>query len=179
MSRSLYQEIDHPLVDASTAEGKKRANTVELKSSGTLIRNLNFTRDGEIIGEIETLSGFYGPDVTKLLLHDKADLGFSLRMFGKLITDNTTGASIVSKPVHPVTYDIVTNPSHQTARVIKFLPENLTEFISQDNKESDLSLLNENLDEIKIYNTNEVLFNYLDKLLVESFNRIGSINFKF
>ena len=175
--RELYQEVDHPIVDPTQPDGKRRANTVQLKQSGTLIRNITFTEDGEIIGEIETLSGFYGPDVTKLLMYDKADLGFSLRMFGKLITDNTTGMATVAKPIHPITYDIVSNPSHKTARVVKFLPESLSEF-KTDNQE-DFALLNENYDDINPYDTNKTLYDYLDRLIIDSFNNLKPIMFKF
>lgn len=176
VSRCLYQEIDHPNVDASTVEGKQRATKVEYKSSGSLIRNIHFTSDGEIIGEIETLSGFYGPDVTKLLMYDKADIGFSLRMFGKLITDNTTGHSRVAKPIMPITYDIVTNPSHPTSRVVRLLPESISEF--RTNNDTDISFMQENIDNIKIYDTNESLITYLDKLIIESFNTMRPLVFK-
>lgn len=39
------------------------------KSCGALLRNIYF-QDGTIIGEVETLSGFHGPDIAKMILYD-------------------------------------------------------------------------------------------------------------
>jgi hypothetical protein len=57
-----------------------------------------------------------------LVVNDKANIGFSLRMFGREVK-GMDGITRVEKPIKPITFDIVTNPSHGTARVMEFLPE--------------------------------------------------------
>jgi hypothetical protein len=74
--RSLFQEIDHPIT-ASFGDDqnfKRRAAVVEIKNCGSLIRNI-YMEGRDIIGEIETLSGFKGPDLANLIKEDKADIG--------------------------------------------------------------------------------------------------------
>lgn len=100
---------------------KRRATTVEFKSCGCLLRKIYMDGD-DVIGEIETLSGFLGPDVAKLILFDKINLGFSLRALGSVNT-KSDGTIEVLQPIKPITYDIVSNPSHIKARVLEFLPE--------------------------------------------------------
>ncbi len=123
--RSLYMEIDHPFVavsDTQSVAAKSRAVRVHLSNSGALLRNI-FYDHPHIIGEMETLSGFKGPDLYNILVHDHAKIGFSIRLFAKIIKDNISNRMYVRKPLRPITYDIVTNPSHKTASVLEFLPE--------------------------------------------------------
>jgi len=178
-ARSLFQEVDHPSVSGDDIASKSRAVTVKLQNSGTLLRNI-YMKGSDVIGEMETLTGFLGPDLYNLIVHDKADIGFSLRMFGKVEMEGDTGISRVSRPIRPITYDTVTNPSHKTARILTFLPENATEFVN-DSKidtsviyESDLSI-----DNIHLPNINESVYEYLDMLILEQFSKLRPVAFKF
>ena len=74
-NRSLLMEVDHPMV-ATKDPGlmKRRSTTVEYKSCGALLRNI-YMQENSIIGEIETLSGFHGPDIAKMILLDKVNIG--------------------------------------------------------------------------------------------------------
>jgi hypothetical protein len=173
-ARALLQEVDHPIVDPNDSTGRKRAITISVKNSGTLIRDLHMS-NGNVVGEMETLSGFLGPDVAHLLMDDKVDIGFSLRMFGKLIHENNMVR--VAKPIRPITYDIVTNPSHDASRVLQFLPENINTFVSESNT-SNLQLLEEiSLDDIDLSDPNENIYDYLDQIINESFRKMSKVSF--
>jgi len=177
--RSLFQEIDHPSPSGDDSAMKRRAVTVSLRNSGSLIRDI-YREGNEIIGEIETLSGFLGPDLYNTIVYDKADVGFSLRMFGKVEMNEATGLATVSKPIRPITYDSVTNPSHKTAKILQFLPENINEFVGDS--EECAELLQEsviNVDDLNITNQNEDIYDYLDRVVQEAFSKIGPIKFKF
>lgn len=137
-SRSLLQEIDHPLVvvPGTPAEGgdmaaKKRAVTIEIKNCGSLIRDI-YMEKNDVIGIIETLTAFRGPDLYNLIVNDRVNIGFSLRMFGRLVMDQANGYMLVQPPLKPITYDVVSNPSHQSATVMEFLPEDASDLISLD-----------------------------------------------
>ena len=167
--RSLFQEIDHPSVTSDDTASKSRAVTVKLQNCGTLLRNI-YLKGNDIIGEMETLSGFLGPDLYNLIVHDKADIGFSLRMFGKVEMEGDTGVSRVSRPIRPITYDVVTNPSHKTAKILTFLPENANEFMSNPNVDSSMIYESDlSVDEIRLTDSNESIFEYLDLLIREKF----------
>ncbi len=174
--RSLFQEIDHPMV--LDGEGsKRRAVTVEMKNCGSLIRDI-YIEGNNIIGEVETLSGFLGPDVYNLIVHDKADIGYSLRMFGRVETEGATGLARVVRPIRPITYDTVTNPSHSTARIMEFLPENINEFITQ---QSDIELLNEStlsIDNLEMQDINESIYDYVDRIVQDFFVKMGPVEFR-
>jgi len=179
LDRSLFQEIDHPSPSGDDAAMKRRAVTVSLRNSGSLIRDI-YREGNEIIGEIETLSGFLGPDLYNTIVYDKADIGFSLRMFGKVEMNESTGMATVSKPIRPITYDSVTNPSHKTARIMQFLPENFNQFIGESS--DNVNLLQEsiiNIDDLNITNHNEHIYDYLDRVVQEVFSQMGPIKFRF
>ena len=69
------------------------------KSCGALLRNVCFEND-QIIGEVETLSGFHGPDIAKMILYDKVNVGFSLRALGSVNT-RPDGTIEVLAPIKP------------------------------------------------------------------------------
>ena len=181
-ARSLFQEVDHPLVADNSPSAKARAATISLKNCGTILRDIYMDGDS-VIGEVETLTGFLGPDLYNLIVYDKADIGFSLRMFGRVETEGTTGLSRVVRPIKPITYDTVTNPSHKTAKVISFIPENINEFI--DNTE--ITMENQNIlyeseilsENINLSNNNQNVYEYLDMLIKETFYKINPVRFKF
>lgn len=176
--RSLFQEIDHPMVvGGDNMSSKRRAVTVEMKNCGSLIRDI-YIEGNDIIGEVETLSGFLGPDVYNLIVHDKADIGYSLRMFGRVETEGATGVAKVVRPIRPITYDTVTNPSHSTARIMEFLPENINEFITQ---RPDMELLNEStlsIDNLEMQDINESIYDYVDRIVQDFFVRMGPVEFR-
>lgn len=181
--RSLLMEVDHPMTPATTESeqmfAKKRAVTVELKNCGALISDIGI-HNKEIIGEAETLTGFLGPDFYNVVAVDKADIGFSLRMFGRVRLDESTGLNKVYGPVRPITYDIVTNPSHKTAKILEFLTEDINQFITDPNM--DMTILQESAfdcDGIKCASCNEDVYAYLDDLLNSSFKLLGPVEFKF
>lgn len=178
-ARSLFQEVDHPSVSNDDNASKSRAVTVKLQNSGTLLRNI-YMKGNDVIGEMETLTGFLGPDLYNLIVHDKADIGFSLRMFGKVEMEGDTGISRVTRPIRPITYDTVTNPSHKTARILSFMPENANEFLS--NPKMDSSIIYESdlsIDNLNLSDFNESVYEYLDMLIQENFSKLRPLTFKF
>jgi len=75
-------EIDHPFIaGAEPKVAVRRASMVELKNCGALISKV-YTEGNKIMGILESLSGFKGPDFRDLVMVDKANIGFSLRMLG-------------------------------------------------------------------------------------------------
>ena len=182
-ARALFQEIDHPFVAAPSSDPmimKKRAITVELKNAASLIRDLYM--DGRnVIGEIETLSGFKGPDLYNLIVNDKATIGFSVRMFGRLVKDPSTGRAYVNDPIRPVTYDVVTNPSHKGSVVMEFLPEDVSEISNL----KDQSLLTEDINLIQESDNlcleglccSNTVNDYIQSLLEETYKSIPLVKF--
>lgn len=175
--RKLFQEIDHPMVAGSDDLARKRAVTVQLKDCGSLITNL-YIDGNEVIGEAETLTSFLGPDLYNTIVYDKADIGFSLRMFGRVQLEESTGLNRVVRPIRPITYDTVTNPSHSTATIIEFVTENISEFLVDPKSNS--QVLNESilqLDDLCVECSNECVYDYLDRILNTSFKQIGPVEF--
>jgi hypothetical protein len=60
-SRSLYMEVDHPLIIINSQDDpmsvKRRMVTVSMNNAGAMLRDI-YVEGNNIIGEIETLSGF-------------------------------------------------------------------------------------------------------------------------
>jgi len=176
--RSLFQEVDHPSVSGDSMAAKRRAVTVEMKNCGSLIRDI-YMEGNDIIGEVETLSGFLGPDMYNTIVYDKADIGYSLRMFGKIETEGDTGFSRVARPIRPITYDTVTNPSHRTAKIIEFIPENAHEFLND--KTGNLQILHESIileDELQFEDNNESIYDYLDRIVKDRFRGMKPVEFR-
>lgn len=183
--RSLFQEVDHPMVavdpsdPAGAAFARKRAVTVELKNCGSLIRDIRM-EGNDIIGEVETLSGFMGPDLYKTLMYDKADIGFSLRMFGKVNLDESTGLAHVARPIRPITYDTVSNPSHRTAKVIEVMTENLNDFMPDEHQNTEL--LHESsclmCDGVNFCSDENCIKDFIGQLVEETFHTVGTVQFR-
>jgi hypothetical protein len=122
-----------------------------------------------------------GPDLRNIIMEDKANIGFSVRMFGKLKPHPTIQEVVeVITPLKPITYDVVTNPSHKTAHIISFIPESLSQFNAGD------TLITESGNQILTLenahiptSSKEILNEYLMMVLQESFNNVKTLNFKF
>lgn len=176
-NRALLMEVDHPLLWADPNKEpivKKRVHSIRIQESGALLRKI--WRDGDyIMGEVETLSGFKGPDIAKLILVDKAQIGFSLRALGAL---KPRGGNVleVTVPLHAVTYDIVTNPSHNVAKIVEFLTESMdlsTLFEQQDEEpEVTVNTLEIRGDIIRICRNNECIVGYIDDMIREIFDSL-------
>jgi len=175
---SLMMEIDHPMfVSESEQILKKRAAVVEVNNCAAKLRDI-FMRGNDIIGEVETLSGFKGPDFANLIVKDKVNIGFSLRAFGgvNVLTDGTLE---VKNPIKPITYDIVSNPSHVNARIIKFLPENFNDFIP-DNAMSFMESVDElDLNQVMVCEGGQCVMRFVDDIIRENFNNIITDKIKF
>jgi hypothetical protein len=173
-ARNLLMEIDHPMFGAGDPmQQKRRATVVEIKNCGSLLRNLTF-KNNQIIGEIETLSGFRGPDLANLILKDKVDIGFSLRALGS-VEPMTDGTLLVKSPIMPITYDVVSTPSHQNAKVMEFIPEASMDFQSDCQvmcENGDLTLLE--AENIFISESNQCVSRFVEEIIQEQFSRIIS-----
>ncbi|MBC8427581.1 MAG: hypothetical protein H8D97_01680 [Proteobacteria bacterium] len=184
-NRCLFQEIDHPMINSNDQDTiKKRAIVVELKNCGSLVSDI-YMEGNNVYGIIETLSGFRGPDLRDLIVKDKANIGFSLRMFSRIEPHSTMeGVMEVKMPLRPITYDIVTNPSHKNARMVQFTTESeqLKSLMHQD----DESLVTEAqaneillCDNIRYPNTSkEMIAQYLNELVREAYDDLRNITFK-
>jgi hypothetical protein len=185
--RSLYMEMDHPMVQGSEPDSmaaRRRALTVEMKNCGALLTNI-YVSDNEILGEGETLSGFLGPDLFKLLVYDRADIGTSLRMFGKTQINESTGLAHIVRPIRPITYDIVANPSHATAKILDFVTEGKSLLAEGKIMQEDLNLLTEDqelknqmcIDGLCFPSANEDLYEYLNQLISDTYKNLGPLRF--
>lgn len=168
-NKSLLMEIDHPLFISSDPEVlKKRSTIIELNNSAAKIQKLSFDK-GKIIAEVSTLSGFKGPDLANLI-HDGVNFGFSLRALGSVerLSDGTMN---VVEPMIPITYDVVSNPSYQNARILEILPENMSDFISNDQQllceSQDFKTFIEN-ESIQVPDINTDIYKFLDNVINES-----------
>ncbi|MFW6246931.1 MAG: S80 family phage morphogenetic serine protease [bacterium] len=180
-SRSLLMEVDHPLFSSSDKDQlKRRAAVTEIKNCGALIRNISYNGN-QIIGEIETLSGFKGPDLANIIIKDKVDIGFSLRALGG-IEPLQDGTLKVKTPITPITYDVVSNPSHQNSRIMEFLPESDISMLSGAEalicEGEEIELLQE--EQITICEGNYCVRRFIDDVIAERFASVigSSIGFR-
>ncbi len=177
-SRTLFMEVDHPMTGGDELLARKRAVTVELKNCGALISSIG-VKNNDIIGEAETLSGFLGPDLYKTIMYDKADIGFSLRMFGRTQLEENTGITRVVRPIRPITYDVVTNPSHGTAKILEFVTEDINTFLV--NPSIKAQMINETTligDDLRLEDVNESVYDYLDRVINSTFRTLGPVQFR-
>lgn len=154
------------------------------KNCGALLRNI-YMEGQDILGEIETLSGFLGPDIAKMVLYDKVNVGFSLRALGSVNT-KPDGTIEVLTPIKPITYDLVSNPSHSKARVLEFLPESVSNFddydygavINESAGDYDYEILR--LDGINLTGGEVPERGFLDEILKNNFTKFTKhMNFRF
>ena len=136
-------------------------------------------KDGQVIGEIETLSGFRGPDLANLILKDKVDIGFSLRALGS-VQPLQDGTVMVKTPIMPITYDVVSTPSHANAKMLEFLPESFADFDNDCNvicEGNEASILE--AEQIHICEGNQCITKFIDEIINERFMDIVSKGVKF
>ncbi len=123
-SRKLVGELDHPQPMTSDQAAKiKRSSTISLERSCILIKELEW--DGNsIYGVCETLSNRAGLDIYGLL-KDEVTIGFSLRAFGETRRRPDGITEVLSKGLKALTYDVVSNPSHDSSVIIDFITEGM------------------------------------------------------
>ena len=176
-SNSLLSELNHPM-SGSPEELKRRAAIIDYNNCCAKINDIIF-KDNFIIGELSTLSSFKGPDLAKLIVDDKVDIGFSLRALGS-IKPVEEGILEVSSPIFAVSYDVVSNPSHANAKIIEFLPENDNHIFEKDNtvlcEGKELGILKQ--DNIQISDNNGINI-FLDDIIQENFRKVIASNILF
>lgn len=115
---SFLGELDHPI-----DKNPVRQITVLYKEASHRIQDIGW--DGnKLIGVLESLRTPNG-NILKNLAEDGIPIGFSFRGMGDLreIREGTkTGFEVVG-PLHVVTWDSVTHPSHSEAKLIKITEE--------------------------------------------------------
>lgn len=180
-NRSLLMEIDHPLfVSADKEVLQRRSTVVEMNNCAAVIRKLKF-HNGQILGEVETLSGFKGPDLAGLI-KDGVNFGFSLRALGS-VQQLSDGSINVIEPMIPITYDAVSSPSYNNARILEILPESLNDFMTADQTllcESDEFKDFIEKERVQVFE-NTAVNQFLDEYINESFLRVitKKVQFKF
>ena len=172
----------HPMFFSGSgdpANMKRRATVVEIKNCGAVCRKIGI-HNGHVLGEIETLSGFKGPDLANLITKDKIDIGFSLRALGG-VEPLQDGTLRVKTPIMPITYDIVSNPSHSNARIMEFLPETDISILSNAEsiicEDEEFCLLE--AEQITIQEGNYAVRRFIDDVIAEQFMRTVTKNLKF
>ncbi|MFA7506996.1 MAG: hypothetical protein WCZ11_02035 [Bacilli bacterium] len=83
-------------------------------------------------------------------------------------------------PIRPITYDIVSNPSHENAKVLEFLPESASEYITDGNVICEgefVDLLSK--DQIAIQEGDSVIVRFINDIINERFNSVISKGIKF
>jgi len=178
-NNSLLSELNHPM-SGSPEEIKRRAAIIDYNNCCAKINDIIF-KDDYIIGEVTTLSSFKGPELAKLIVDDRVNIGFSLRALGS-IKPISEGILEVSSPIMAICYDVVSNPSHSNARIIEFLPENDNHIFNSDNvvvyEGEEIGLLKAE-DNIEIPNNNIIINAFLDDVIQENFQKIVSTDILF
>jgi hypothetical protein len=143
--RNLLAELDHPMTpSADPSVLKRRAAIVSLENACALITSLEF--DGQqIIGVLEILSTPSGK-VVQQLLHDKVNIGFSLRALGT--TQNAEDGTLIVQSLRAITFDVVANPSHTEARVIEVFNESteMSDLIKDFELINEEAVVNDNME---------------------------------
>lgn len=97
-------------------------------------------------------------------------MGFSLRALGAVET-LTDGTLQVKTPIRPITYDLVSNPSHVNSKIMEFLPESSQEFGGENMsivcEASELEILNEQ--NIQVYDGVSSVAKFVDDIINEQF----------
>lgn len=120
--RKLISEIDHPFATSDNDYEKlKRTSTISLDRACILFTKLEF--DGKyIIAECETLTTPKGMIIYSLI-KDKVVFGFSLRALGRTKQNPDGTIEVLQDGFKPITFDVVSNPSHSNALITEFITE--------------------------------------------------------
>ena len=186
---ALLQEMDHPMDDGPNK--LQRAGSIKLTEICSKIRKINM-QGGKVIAEVETLQTPKG-EIMASLINDSVDIGFSLRMLGK-VKPYSKDPSImeVCNPINPITYDVVHNPSHKNAKIMSIMNEGveigifdsnsdlLTESTTSERFIEDMGfrdkyLLTEDIDP-SVFDSGEIRKKELtDFIINDIYNRIGKL----
>ncbi len=146
-SRKLVGELDHPQPEGDQAAKIKRSSTISLERACILIRELEW--DGNAIyGVCETLSNRAGLDIYGLL-KDNVTIGFSLRAFGETRKRPDGIVEVLAKGMKALTYDVVSNPSHDSSVIIDFITESTDLNLLVKSLEADILTETENLQDMQ------------------------------
>ena len=99
-------------------------------------------------------------------------------MFGRLQKHPTIKeVTEVVLPIKTITYDVVSNPSHKTAKIIDFIPESANDFQEELllTESSNFVLTNENA--FCPTSSKELINQYLTDLISERFLNIKTLTF--
>ncbi len=99
------------------------------------------------------------------------------------------GVVEVVAPFRPITYDIVSSPSHNSARILKLFTEsvNINHWLNSSN-ESDLSFVNESEDISHVLESDNIgkvksssndFREYMEDVIKRTYSHIRSVNFNF
>lgn len=113
-NRSFFCELDHPLIYGNDTRDEIRQATVLLAESSHIITNYQF--DGNVIvGEAETLNTPKGLILYNLLAKDRTTVGVSMRGMAELLDKQDYHE--VCAPLLLISYDSVSNPSHEKSLI--------------------------------------------------------------
>ena len=164
-SRTLLGELDHPVLTGNS-EADEYRHFVVLYDNVSHIINKMWLEDNMVMGEIETTSTDNGYKLAGLIM-DGIKVGFSVRAVGECKT-RSDGITEIAAPFEIITYDCVSNPSHEKARMIEIVKEH---FMNQNKIMGCLSESNVLVNRVDVVNN---MFN--DKLLTENINKSKSTN---
>lgn len=162
--RRLVGELDHPISD-----NQVRSTTVEYKSVSHLIREV-FWDGAYIKGVVETLPYTPCGKIMSGLIADRIPVGFSLR--GLADVNDEGGYQKVVAPLVVITWDCVSEPSHQGSLVTCVREEGLVRE-AKDNKV--LKVLTEAKNLITLSNGKSYTPNTLDMLVEQKIIQLAKM----
>lgn len=113
-NREFMGEISHPISD-----NPSRQMTVLYQEASHLITDLGW-RGNKLVGVLETLRTPNG-NILKALIEDQIPVGWSFRGAGEIQEIFREGQQVykVQSPIHVITWDSVSYPSHSQAKITK------------------------------------------------------------
>lgn len=162
--RRMVGELDHPISD-----NQVRQTTVEYKSCSHLIRDTWW--DGTLLkATVETLPYTPNGKMMSGLVADRIPVGFSLR--GLADVSDEGGYQKVVAPLVVITWDCVSEPSHQGSYIKEICQEGKVTNISESKV---LKVLTEAKNLITLSNGNSYTPNTLDMLVEQKIIRLGKM----
>lgn len=124
--RAFVGELDHPITDDQV-----RQTTVLYKEVSHIIREWGW--DGNYIkGVIETTPYSSNGKTMSGLIYDRVPVGFSLRALADI--EDTGSFQDVIAPLIIITYDCVSEPSHNTATIQEIRNENVVHILKESKR---------------------------------------------